>query len=191
MRVEQQDVEDGSTRSGALLGRTDTPGAQLPGLRRSDDAETAGIAATALALYAGTAGTNVAVASSPIGPNQHFVGLVNGKHANAVIYTVCPGPAIGADGPPAGGQHVAVRRVSRGGGDTGAGAGAQVIYARITATTIVALKAYRSPQPIPTSARVPCQGSGTITFSTCPLPQPCGAGAKVDNVPVTFMSLAV
>jgi hypothetical protein len=81
-----------------------------------------------------------------------------------------------------------VRRVTAGGGDTGAGG--HSIFARITPTTIVSLKAYGLPAPIPTSARVPCQGTGTIPFSTCPLPQPCGAGAKVDDVPVTFIDIA-
>lgn len=147
------------------------------------------IAATALALYAGTAGASVAVASSPIRPNQHFIGLINGKHVDAVIYTVCPGPATGRDGPPQGGQTVAVRRVASGGGNTGARA--HTIYALITADTIVALKAYGSPEPIPTSARVPCDGSGTITFTTCPPPQPCGARAEPDNVPVRFVNIAI
>jgi hypothetical protein len=145
------------------------------------------VAAVAVAVLAGSLASEVAFASSPIGPNQHFLGLINGKHTNAVIYTVCPGPATGT-GPPQGGQTVAVRRVSAGGGNTGAGA--HVIYARITPTTIVSIKAYGQPVPIPTSARVPCQGSGTITFSTCPLPQPCGAGARVDNVPVKFIDIA-
>jgi hypothetical protein len=130
--------------------------------------------------------TDVVAASAPIGPNQHFVGLVNGKHVDAVVYTICPGPGTG-DGPPVSGQTVAVRRVASGGGDTGTGA--HVIYARVTPTTIVELKAYRRAEPIPTSARVPCQGTGTITFSTCPLPQPCGAGSAVDNVSVRFINM--
>src|SRR6202043_3982908 len=110
-------------------------------------------------------------------PNQHFVGLVNGKHTGAVIYVVCPGPQNG-DGPVAGDQTVAARRVAAGGGDTGASA--SVIYVRVTPTTVVTLKAYGHPKPIPTPARLPSQGTGDVVFSTCPLPQPCGAGAKVD-----------
>jgi hypothetical protein len=144
-----------------------------------------------LFLWAGMAlGAGSAAASTPIGPDQHFVGLVNGKHAGAVIYVVCPGPADGdRTGPIAGGQTVAVRRVSTGGGDTGQGA--QVIYARITPTTIVSLSAYRHPQRIPTSGSVPCKGTGSVVFSTCPLPQPCGAGARIDTVPVTYLDIAV
>jgi hypothetical protein len=136
-------------------------------------------------LFAGPAS-----ASTPIGPNQHFVGLVNGKHKGAVIYTVCPGPAGGTRyGPPAGGQTVAVKRVTAGGGDTGSTG--HLIYARITPTTIVTLTAYGQPEPIPTTASVPCDGPGIVLFTSCPVPQPCGAGAKANNVAVTFINIAV
>lgn len=145
-----------------------------------------GSAVAVAVCLACVSGTEVAAASAPIGPNQHFVGLVNGKHVDAIIYTICPGPGTG-DGPPVSGQTVAVRRVASGGGDTGTGA--HVIYARVTPTTVVELKAYRRTEAIPTSARVPCQGTGTITFSTCPLPQPCGAGSAVDNVSVRFLNV--
>jgi hypothetical protein len=145
--------------------------------------------ALAAALVAGGFGTGSALAVSPIGPNQHFIGLVNGKHTGAVIYTVCPGPAGGnRTGPPAGNQTVAVKRVHSGGGDTGAGG--HSIGARITPTTVVTIDGYGDAEPVPTSARVPCDGSGTVAFSSCPLPQPCGAGARVDDVPVRFINIA-
>jgi hypothetical protein len=143
--------------------------------------------ALAVALLSASSGIGAAFASTPVRPNQHFIGLVNGKHTGAVVYTVCPGPGTG-DGPPAGGQTVAVHRVKAHHGDTGPGA--RVIYAVISSTVLVALKRYDQPEPIPTSARVPCQGSGTIEFSTCPLPQPCPAGAKPDNVAVQFVDIA-
>jgi hypothetical protein len=134
-------------------------------------------------------GAGSAAASTPVGPNQHFIGLVNGMHVGAVIYTVCPGPVGGNEtGPVAGGQTVAVRHVSAGGGDTGQGA--QVIFARITPTTMVSLEAYGDRERIATSTRVPCQGSGSVVFSSCPLPQPCGAGARTDTVPVTYVDIA-
>jgi hypothetical protein len=146
-----------------------------------------GVILCVCALLVGASATGSVLASSPIRPNQHFVGLVNGTHSGAVIYTVCPGPATGY-GPPKGGQTVAARRVAAGGGDTGAGG--RVIYARITPTTIVSLKAYGRNAPIPTSAKVPCQGKGIVTFSTCPLPQPCAGGARTDDVPVEFVDVA-
>jgi hypothetical protein len=146
-----------------------------------------GILIATFALLAGAPAASAEALSSPIQPNQHFIGLVNGKHADAVIYTICPGPASG-DGRPAAGQSVAVRRTAAGGGDTGAGG--SVIYARVTPTTILAMTRYGRPEPIPRSARVPCQGAGTIAFSSCPLPQPCGRGATIDNVRVTYIDLA-
>jgi hypothetical protein len=146
-----------------------------------------GVLVAALALLAGTVAVHAEALSSPIQPDQHFVGLVNGEHAAAVIYTICPGP-VGGYGHPAAGQSVAVRRTAAGGGDTGAAGG--VIYARITPTTILTMTRYGRPEPIPKAARVPCQGSGTIAFSSCALPQPCGIGATVDTVRVTYIDMA-
>jgi hypothetical protein len=146
-----------------------------------------GVLVAAFALLAGTVAANGQALSSPIQPNQQFIGLVNGEHADAVIYTICPGP-VGGDGHPAAGQSVAVRRTTAGGGDTGSAGG--VIYARIAPTTILAMTRYGRPEPIPKTALVPCQGSGTIAFSSCPLPQPCGSGATVDSVRVTYVDIA-
>src|SRR6202043_3437188 len=92
----------------------------------------AGVSLAACALVASAVAGTAAAASSPIGPNQHFIGLINGKHKGAVIYTVCPGPATGY-GPPKSGQTVAVSRVAAGGGDTGSTG--HSISARITPTT--------------------------------------------------------
>lgn len=151
-------------------------------------------------LVAGVVGALVVLApagvssakAGPIGPNQHFIGLVNGKHTGAVIYTVCPGPlSPGRMGPPAGDQSVAAARVRHGGGDTGSAG--QSVYAFIPGSppAITQLSNYRTPGAIPTSAQVPCQGPGTVYFSSCPLPQPCGIGAKTDDVKVTFEDIAV
>ena len=147
----------------------------------------AGVLAAMCAVLAGTIATNAQTTSHRIQPNQHFIGLVNGQHAGAVIYTICPGPA-GGTGRPAADQSVSVRLVAAGGGDTGASGG--VIYARITPMTMVAMTRYGHPEPIPMSARVPCEGSGTIVFSSCPLPEPCGSGATVDDVQVAYVDIA-
>ena len=59
-------------------------------------------------------------ALQPIGPKQHFAGLVNGKRTSAVVYTVYTGPASpGRTGPVAGGQTLSVVRTRRGHGYTG------------------------------------------------------------------------
>jgi hypothetical protein len=87
----------------------------------------------------------------------------------------------------AGGQTVAVHRVKRHHGDTGPNG--HEIYAVLNSTTIVGLTRYDQPEPIPTSTRLPCQGTGTVEFTVCPLPQPCPVGSKPDVVPVTYENL--
>jgi hypothetical protein len=140
-------------------------------------------------------------AATPIRPNQHYIGLVNAKHTNAVIYVVCPGPATGQTGPPAGGQTVAVRKVLSGGGYTGssahfggrARAGRREIWAQFGSdqANAVGFTAYNVTKPIPTALRLPCQGTGTVTFTTCFGTVPCAANSKPDTVTVTFENLAV
>jgi hypothetical protein len=127
--------------------------------------------------------------ASPIGPNQHFIGLVNGVHVGAVIRVFCPGPS-NRPGPPVGGQTFAVHRVSGGGGDTGANGRTVFAFLPVGSSVLVPFSSYDSPKPIPTSARLPCSGTGTVYFSTCPLPQPCSVGAKSDDVKVTFVNIA-
>ena len=131
-------------------------------------------------------------AASPIGPNQHYIGLVNGKHSGAVIYVACPGPVIpGLTSPPAGNQTVAVRRVLSGGGYTGSSA--HEIWAQFgkDQVNVVGFTAYNVAKPIPSAARFPCQGTGTVTFTTCFGTQPCAANSKPDVVTVTFENIAV
>jgi hypothetical protein len=131
-----------------------------------------------------------AATTSPIRPHQHYVGLVNAKHVGAVIYVVCPGPATGQSGPPAGNQTVAVRKVLSGGGYTGSFA--REIWAQFGRDEfhVVAFTAYNVAKPIPTSLRVPCQGTGTVTFTTCFGTLPCAANSKANTVPVTFENIA-
>ncbi|MDP9336756.1 MAG: hypothetical protein M3Q30_26075 [Actinomycetota bacterium] len=137
-----------------------------------------------------TVATPAAATTSPIGPKQHYIGLVNAEHAGAVIYVVCPGPA-GRSGPPAGGQTVAVRRVPSGGGYTGTFA--HQIWAQFGSDQVhvVGFTAYDVAKPIPTSLRLPCQGTGTVTFTTCFGTKPCAANSKPDTVTVTFENIAV
>src|ERR1700704_216141 len=89
-------------------------------------------------------------ATPPIGPNQHFVGLVNNRHADAVIYVICPGPAGGdRTGPPAGNQTVKVVRVASGGGYTGSSA--HKIWAEFNkdAIHVVGFTRYNTAKAIP------------------------------------------
>ncbi len=132
-----------------------------------------------------------AASGNRIRPNQHFVGFVNGKSSNAVVYTVCAGPVgPGRLGPPAGGQSVEVVHVQHGGGDTGSTG--NVVYSYIPGgpAAITTLHRYSTPGTIQTTARVPCDGTGVDYFSSCAIPQPCGAGAKTYQVDVTFEDIA-
>jgi hypothetical protein len=64
------------------------------------------MAVTALAVVSVPAG-----AQQPIGPNQHFSGLVNGTRTSAVVNTVCGGPAWAGRTGPVAGVHPDLRLV--------------------------------------------------------------------------------
>jgi hypothetical protein len=86
----------------------------------------------AVALEVAVLGTSAAAGpvTQPIGPNQHFLGLVNGKNTGAVVYTVCGGPiSFGRTGLPAGGQYLSVAQVALGGGYT---ASANIVFAQFS-----------------------------------------------------------
>ncbi len=129
-----------------------------------------------------------------MGAGQHFVGLVNASRHDPVVYTVCPGPAgSGRTGPIAAGQTLSVTKRSTGRGYTGP---FSQIYAwfvpRATQATPVqvAFATYGSPQPIPTSVRVPCDGVGKVEFSSCPYLAPCTYGWVPSYVRVRFVNMA-
>jgi hypothetical protein len=130
-------------------------------------------------------------AATRIRPHQHYVGLTNGQRANATIYVVCPGPAmLNRTGPPAGNQTVSVERVRRDGGDTGSIG--HEIWAEFNGDLIhvVRFGHYRAPEAIPPSLQLPCQGTGTVTFTTCFGTLPCAVDARDDVVPVRFINIA-
>src|SRR5256885_331933 len=58
-------------------------------------------------------------ALTPIGPDQHFIGLVNGSNDHPVVSVVCPGPEAGRRGAVVGGQTLSVAEVANGTGYTG------------------------------------------------------------------------
>ncbi len=133
-------------------------------------------------------------AGAPIKAGQHFVGLVNATHKEPVVKTVCPGP-VGSSrmGPVAGKQTMSVVRVRKGHGYTGLFSS---VYAWFQPTTGGAkptqlhFKHYSTPRTIPTSIRVPCGGTGTVVFSSCPYLAPCAAGWVTDDVKVKFEDIA-
>jgi hypothetical protein len=131
-----------------------------------------------------------AFAGAPIGPNQSFLGEVNGKNSSAIVYVVCPGPVwVGRTGPPAGNQTVAVTPSPAGVGPgfTGSAGNHVVVHFADDRTAKMTLTAYDSPAPIPTSLHLPCGGTGKAVFT----PKPASPTARSDVVTVTFENLAV
>jgi hypothetical protein len=127
----------------------------------------------------------------PIGPEQHYLGLVNGTNTKATISVVCPGPAAARTGPPAGGQTVAVTQVAAGGGDTGSMGHEIWTQFGTDQLHVVAFANYDTPATIPTTLQLPCEGTGTVDFTTCFGTLPCAADAVDNVVTVTFVNIAV
>ena len=131
---------------------------------------TVGAAVGALGICPGVAAA--LQAPVPIGPNQPFVGFVNGSSANAFIRVGCVGPTRpGQTGHPLAGQSMEVRfSNATGAGFTGT---AHSVTATITypapatsqPTTLASFSNYFVPTPISTQARLPCTGRGTVAVT--------------------------
>jgi len=130
-----------------------------------------------------------------IGPNQHFIGLVNKKSTRAIIKMACPLPLSTASmGHPLGGQTVAVEPPSTVAGSSGyTGTRGRSIVASFvavvpltTATSTVTFTRYGS-LPIPTTLLLPCSGSGTVVFA----PVPTSKTAENATVSVTYADITV
>ena len=127
----------------------------------------------------------------PIGPNEYFVGLVNGKTADATIDMVCPSPfSPGETGHPLAGQTLEVETVLAITSVTGyTGSAAHSIDALFNPTSVgtsanppVVFTSFFAPAPIPTTDTFPCSGSGVISF----VPLPTSPTARGFAVSVTF-----
>jgi hypothetical protein len=78
-----------------------------------------------------------------------------------------------------------------GGGYTGkSGHG---IWAQFGADTrhVVRFDSYGVARALPSGLRLPCGGSGRVTFTTCFGTLPCSADAHDDHVGVTYENIAV
>ena len=148
------------------------------------------LALAAAALSFGAAGAS---AQTPIGPGQHFIGLVNGSRTSVTVDTVCPGPVWrGREGLVAGGQTMSVAEVGRGRGFTGPLSDVYAWFVPRHGETPIQLEftTYGDPQTIPSAVRVPCSGRGRAEFSSCPYLAPCVAGWAPTYVRVTFVDIA-
>ncbi len=149
-------------------------------------------AAGAAALMLATG--SPAAAQTAIGPNQHFIGLVNGSNDNPTVETVCPGPSS-RRGHVAPQQMMSVAEVADGAGGTGSFSQIYAWFVPPHATTnrrptTVTFTTYGPQQKIPTSIRVPCSGTRKVQFSPCPYLAPCAAGFSSDIVRVHFATIA-
>jgi hypothetical protein len=126
----------------------------------------------------------------PIGPNQAFVGLVNGSSFNAVIEMACFGPSRpGERGHPLAGQTLEVRPVGPvanpvAWGFTGAARQIMATYAISNTLEIVLARfsSYYVKAPLSTRLSFPCSGSAVIPFK----PVAGGPLAHPWNTTVTF-----
>jgi hypothetical protein len=144
----------------------------------------------ALFMIEAVAGPAVlALSSSAIGPNQAFVGAVNGRTPKAVIFVVCPGPS-GVTGHPEGHQTLGVSLARSGTTTTGfTGSRGRSIMAVLgggATSTAFDFMAYGS-QTVPTSLLLPCSGTGSVVF----LPRPASKTARSATVTVSFVNLAL
>ena len=156
---------------------------------------------TALAalVLAASAVPTAAFATGPIqdpvliGPNQPFIGLVNGKSSDATIVMACLGPiTAGETGHPVGNQTVEVETastVAATDGFTGS-AGTQIdaIFnapVSSSANPPIEFTAYFVKELIPTTDVLPCSGSGVVSF----VPLPTSATARGYAVSVSFVDI--
>jgi hypothetical protein len=130
-----------------------------------------------------------AAAATPIGPNQIFLGRVNGSSTTVKFDVVCPGAANKGH---AVNDTVGVEKLQDpipGFGRTGK---ASAIEAKLeyTSGTLAVLEPVTkfttyTTKPVPSSVVTPCSGTGKMIFA----PVNGGDGATPSSVPVTFVNL--
>lgn len=142
------------------------------------------LAAVALAIIPGTAS-----AATPIGPNQIFIGEVNGSSAPVNFDVLCAGAAnIGH----AVDDTVGVVKLQDpipGFGRTGnaSSISAELIYSRGSVTVVEPVTAFTtySTVAVPSTITAPCSGAGTMVFT----PVDGGSGSTPAAVSVTFVDV--
>jgi len=143
----------------------------------------------AVPVLAAVMAPTAAGAATPIGPNQIFLGQVNGNSRNAVVTVLCPGPV--ATGHPVNDTVGVIRLVDPipGFGRTGNAhqINADVFWAAgpIVHVEHIASFITYTTQAFPSTLTLPCSGTGSVTFT----PVNGGSGATPTTVPVTFLNL--
>jgi hypothetical protein len=159
-------------------------------------ATVAAVLGAAMWLGVGSASA-AAPAPVPIGPNQTFVGTINGIEPTvpgfhpAPVRVVCPGPVVlGRKGHPAGGQPVEVLRATAASfrhGSTGRAGTSVVATFRNDPSMSLTFTDYGVAQPIPTRLLLPCSGFGLVGF----VPRPASPGGIGEWLVVRFVNIAV
>jgi hypothetical protein len=140
----------------------------------------------------------VSAAGHRIGPNQLFIGLINGHDGQgqpATVAVACPGPVVGPNqtGHPVAGQTITVSPApsTAVAGDTGPNGRAVTAWFGAPPPTPVANPAdgvtftRYGTMSLPTSLIVPCAGTHPVIFLSAPL-----AGARAYVVQVTYENVA-
>jgi hypothetical protein len=146
-----------------------------------------------VAVGAALAMATAAQAATPIGPDQYFVGDVNGSSTTATIQMGCFGPVVaGETGHPLAGQYVYVSQIfppvtTNNVGYTGAAKAVTVSLVTATGSaagaTVGVLTTYDTKLPIPITLTLPCYGSGTAVFA----PTPASTTGRAATVAVRFL----
>ncbi len=149
-----------------------------------------GAAAAITALLLLGAVPAAATTGGPIGQDQAFVGRVNGSFHRATIAMACFGPVQpGQTGHPMAGQTLdvlsplpptAVGPIHP--GNTGSATRIVAVLRGATPVVLARFTNYFQSKPIPTSAELPCAGTGVVRF----VPKPASSTAKAAWVTVSF-----
>jgi hypothetical protein len=155
----------------------------------------AAVLATAVpgsAAVSAPAGPSSPVSTSKVGPNQAFIGLVNGDASNATIDVLCPGPLrVNQKGDAASGQTLAIESpsaVAVASGTTGSKADSIVAQLAPGATStsaavgVTVIFTKYGTEPFPTNVLLPCDGSSAVVFT----PRPTSKTARSTRVDVRF-----
>jgi hypothetical protein len=149
-------------------------------------------AAAAIVICVSLALLGAPAGATKVGPDQPFVGRVNGAFSNAAVTVICPEPSS-AGGHPAAGQHLEVLfpppvdygvKVSVG----STGSKARKIVARFSndASRAISLTKLGVNVSVPTTLVLPCDGRGKVTFH----PVPFSKSARTSVVKVDFVNPA-
>jgi hypothetical protein len=146
----------------------------------------------AIVLLISLSAPAVAASGRPVGPDQGFVGRVNGSFHRATIAMACFGPFYpGETGHPMAGQTlevlspvppIAVGPIHP--GRTGSRATRIIAVLRGAPPIVLArFTNYFQTRAIPTSAELPCGGTRVIRF----VPKPTSSTAKSARLTVSFV----